>query len=165
MSDRTLVDFVRESNRIERIDTVSLREIEAYVGFFDIEVMRVHDVRALAGAVADTRLRSVVGIDRVITGSRHRPPPGGPEIEERLQVLLDEVNNGRRSAHAAHCEFERLHPFTDGNGRVGRALWAWQMMRVGSEPFAFPFLQMFYYQSLDAYSEAAVGRVKHRGRA
>ncbi len=33
-----------------------------------------------------------------------------------------------------HAHFEAVHPFTDGNGRAGRALWAIQMICAGSMP-------------------------------
>lgn len=33
-----------------------------------------------------------------------------------------------------HAHFEAIHPFTDGNGRTGRALWAIQMICAGSMP-------------------------------
>lgn len=33
-----------------------------------------------------------------------------------------------------HSHFEAVHPFTDGNGRVGRALWPLQMIASGSMP-------------------------------
>jgi len=38
----------------------------------------------------------------------------------------------------------------DGNGRSGRAIWAWQMLGDEQDPFAIPFLHRFYYQTLDA---------------
>ncbi len=31
----------------------------------------------------------------------------------------------------AHVEFERIHPFVDGNGRVGRMLMNWQIVKLG----------------------------------
>lgn len=33
-----------------------------------------------------------------------------------------------------HSHFEAVHPFTDGNGRTGRALWAIQMICAGTMP-------------------------------
>lgn len=33
-----------------------------------------------------------------------------------------------------HCHFEAVHPFQDGNGRVGRMLWPFQMVLSGMSP-------------------------------
>jgi Fic family protein len=33
----------------------------------------------------------------------------------------------------AHVEFEKIHPFADGNGRVGRMLMWWQQLQRGEE--------------------------------
>jgi Fic family protein len=49
-----------------------------------------------------------------------------------------------------HVEFEKLHPFMDGNGRTGRAIWVWHMLRCGRKPFEISFLHRFYYQTLAA---------------
>lgn len=34
----------------------------------------------------------------------------------------------------AHAHFEAIHPFTDGNGRVGRCIWPMQMVLAGYSP-------------------------------
>lgn len=48
-----------------------------------------------------------------------------------------------------HVRFERIHPFQDGNGRVGRLLMFWQCLQVDIVPFIITEeLRYFYYRGL-----------------
>jgi len=53
-------------------------------------------------------------------------PPEPGRVPELMRDLVDFVNGATHSpivqAAFAHAQFETIHPFTDGNGRVGRAL-------------------------------------------
>ena len=69
------------------------------------------------------------------------PPP--PELmADLLGDLLDYVNGDEHSplvqAAIAHAQFETLHPFTDGNGRTGRALIHVVLRRRGLAPKFVP---------------------------
>jgi hypothetical protein len=79
---------------------------------------------------------------------RYIAPPGGPAIARKLQVICRKANTGSEPWRT-HLEFERLHPFMDGNGRTGRMLWAWQMHSQDKRPFVISFLHRFYYQTLE----------------
>jgi len=152
--DREREAFVVESNRIERIDTVSAADREAHAGLWSLQRIALGDVVAFVGATTASHheyaavLREREGLNIYITGVDFRPPPGGPEIADRLGELL--VTLRLADPYRWHVEYESLHPFTDGNGRSGRALWAWAMMRQGRDPFALGFLHRWYYESLDA---------------
>ena len=50
-----------------------------------------------------------------------------------------------------HSHFEAVHPFTDGNGRVGRALWPLQMIASGYMPL---YLSGYVEKEKIPYSEA-----------
>lgn len=50
----------------------------------------------------------------------------------------------------AHNRFEAIHPFEDGNGRVGRILWLIKAIEVGYR-FHRSFLHEYYYQTLGHY--------------
>lgn len=64
----------------------------------------------------------------------------------------------------SHFVFEAIHPFIDGNGRVGRFLWAWQRLNNGSD--ILPMLSFFegdfiaarsnYYEAIDRTRKQAI---------
>lgn len=95
------------------------------------------------------RLRDVAGLN-VQVGS-YIAPAGGPEIPVALQTILDTTMDGGYDAYTAHVCYEKLHPFTDGNGRSGRALWLYHMLHVERKRNMVErlgFLHSFYYQTL-----------------
>lgn len=141
-------EFVRESNAIEGIyRKPSKNEIDATHNFLAINPVTLEAVRLLVGVYQpDAVLRDVAGRD--VRVGQYIAPPGGPMIYIELEALLTRVNYGG-DPWENHLDYERLHPFTDGNGRSGRALWAWQMIRLqGSLPLGF--LHQFYYQTLSS---------------
>src|SRR5258705_12367518 len=85
----------------------------------------------------------------------HIAPEGAPSIVGRLRRILNNANRASDSPWKVHVAFETLHPYMDGNGRTGRAIWAWQMQGLGHDPFALPFLHRFYYQTLEGSRKAS----------
>jgi hypothetical protein len=148
VSPEKLLRFVRESNAIEGILRPPTRtELDAHAAFLPLRTVTVADVESFVAHVADRPLRRERGQD-VHVGS-HRPPPGGEAIERQLSAILADAHTGHVTPYEVHVAYETLHPFMDGNGRSGRVLWAWQMLRDGQDPFALAFLHRFYYQALD----------------
>lgn len=142
--------FVKESNKIEGIGTVREREIEAHAAFLMLDKITVDALEHFVDCVQPgARLRDKPGMN--VRVGNHIAPPGGPEIRDVLQTLLDAVNDGGEP-YEGHRLYETLHPFIDGNGRSGRALWLWQMNRLkrAAMPMQLGFLHSWYYQSLSA---------------
>lgn len=149
MKANDLLVFVAESNRIEGITRpVKDEELLAHEEFLRLKEVGVADLGVLVRVLAPhAKLRS---LHRRVRVGNHYPPKGGPEILYKLAGLLTKIGSGAIAPWQAHIEYETLHPFTDGNGRSGRALWAWQMRNAGAERFVtMGFLHLFYYQTLD----------------
>lgn len=140
-------EFVRESNRIENIvREPTIAEMGAHERLLSRRALDVVAVEEFVRVVADAPLRRAPGQDVTVGG--YRPHPGGPEIEEALSYLLDDINLGEITPWEGHLRYERLHPFLDGNGRSGRAIWAWHMRKEGRDPFVLSFLRSYYYATL-----------------
>lgn len=79
-------------------------------------------------------------------------------VPEEMKRLLCEYNGKNRpkleDIIAFHVCFERLHPFQDGNGRVGRLIMFKECLRCGIVPFIIEDdIKMFYYRGLGAWNE------------
>lgn len=151
MTQFTLTDFVRESNRIEGIMRAPTpEEVAATAQFLELPTLTISSVVQLVRIYQpDACPRFVQGLD--VRVGRYVAPRGGPHIQKALDTLLDVVSTrDMQSPYQSHIEYEMLHPFTDGNGRSGRAIWLWAMGGMESAPLGF--LHHFYYQTLQQRS-------------
>ncbi|MCW3156414.1 Fic family protein [Micropruina sonneratiae] len=101
-----------------------------------------------------------------IKAARYVPPPPGADLEARLRDLTvwmqadhDDRIDPVVAAAMGHYEFEALHPFHDGNGRLGRLLIVLQLYASGvlTEPTLsvstwFEARRQEYYDALLAVS-------------
>ena len=80
------------------------------------------------------------------------------EVHKHINALLSEYNAIKEVQFDDildfHVQFERIHPFQDGNGRVGRLLMFWQCLQSGLVPFIITEeLRLFYYRGLQHWGQ------------
>lgn len=141
---REVLNYVRAAER--GIELLSSKPIYRTT-IAELQQILVRGTRGDAYDAGDLRDRQVfIGERRSgIEGSRFVPPPPG-------DVLAEGFSDWEKWAHAdddvpllvkiavAHYQFETLHPFSDGNGRLGRLVVVLQLVEAGA--LTYPVLNL-----------------------
>lgn len=90
---------------------------------------RLRDIQVMISGARSARVQD----------ARFVPRPPGLELEHQMRDLVDwtisdhdDLIDPVVAAGMAHYQFETLHPFNDGNGRIGRLLVVLQLMTSGT---------------------------------
>lgn len=132
-------------------------------------ILGLHDLllRGVRGNIAVGKFKNR---QNFIGGTVESPiftPPAPENVLELMSSYESYVNDASinepkviKCAYA-HYQFETIHPFTDGNGRIGRVLIVLQMMQLGliSGPLIYPSVffertRSQYYEKLQAVRDA-----------
>jgi Fic family protein len=94
-------------------------------------------------------------------------PPPVSQMQEALYTLEDYLHN--RGAHPPlvelalfHYQFEVIHPFVDGNGRIGRLLVSLLLVEWGLLPLPLLYLSAFFHRHRQDYYDLLMA-VSERG--
>ena len=146
-------DIIETVNHFRAIDYVIDTAEEALTEEIRKELHRIlkpstKDSTLAWFAVGDYKKRANV------VGGRETAKP--KDVSARMKALLSEyerldavtINDIIRF----HYEFERIHPFQDGNGRVGRLIALKECLRFGIVPFIIEdSKKVFYYRGLSEW--------------
>lgn len=80
------------------------------------------------------------------------------EVHKRMKALVAEYNGLKQvtldDILNFHVQLERIHPFQDGNGRVGRLVMFWQCLQRGIVPFIITEeLRLYYYRGIQHWGD------------
>ena len=147
-------DIVETSNHFRCIDLV-IENAEATLN--ETFIKELH--RILKNGTSDSRLSwFVVGGYKKLpneVGGRDTTLP--ENVPNEMRELLLSYNKTKEKTFEEildfHYRFERIHPFQDGNGRVGRLIIFKECLRNNIVPFIIDEeLKMFYYRGLSEWS-------------
>jgi Fic family protein len=88
----------------------------------------------------------------IITGTDYLPPDYH-EIPELMKKHIEQLNVSPEDKHPLewasdlHADFESIHPFIDGNGRIGRLLLSILALKNGYSPVIIPPIRRSEYIS------------------
>jgi len=169
----TPVDEVREVSRYVDALSYAVDQIKTGSLPLSLRLLREAHRRLLEegrGAARDPgefrRTQNWVGGTRPGNASYVPPPP-----HEVLPALsnLEKYIHGEYGptpalvkAALAHAQFETIHPFLDGNGRIGRLLISLILVADGALPHPFFYISLYFKQNRADYYEA-LQRIRTHG--
>lgn len=137
------LEFLTESNAIESVyDHVSLQQaIYAWEYLKEQKEMSIgvalktHKILMLHQPLLPNEKGYLREVDVYIGGRKGFPPY---LLRSALDGWVEKMNTIAETAEGVelfykdlHVEYETIHPFVDGNGRIGRMFMNWQRLRIG----------------------------------
>lgn len=120
-----------------------------------------------AGSVRTTQVFIGVG-NRRVSSARFIPPPADHRLLDGLRSWEHWIRQPSTiptivRVAAAHYQFEALHPFHDGNGRLGRLVMALQLMTAGDLRYPVLNISPWLEQHRTEYQDGLL-RVSQNGQ-
>lgn len=156
---REIPDSARRARREVANYFAGLRFVEKNAQLAAIthaHILKLH--RILAGEVMDQGKAGEYRTIRVKVADYIAPPPD--RIAPMMSDLLAWWNKDAQKVSAiissaiVHHQFEIIHPFADGNGRVGRMLSLWELYRRGFDNHHIFSIDEFYWEDRPRYYAA-----------
>jgi Fic family protein len=169
----TPVDDVREVSRYVDALSYAADQIKAGPLPLSLRLLKEAHRRLLKegrGSAQDPgkfrRTQNWVGGTRPGNASYVPPPPHEvlPALSNLEKYIHDEYGPAPALVKAAlaHAQFETIHPFLDGNGRIGRLLISLVLLADGALPHPFFYISLYFKQNRTDYYEA-LQRIRTHG--
>lgn len=159
---RKVIDFIGEETLLEAGGKRRAINADLIKKMHALTVEKILDAKR-AGEYRQTQ----VVIKNSLTGEVTFRPPMAILVQRQIQDLLDFINQSNSEeihpvlkGGIVHYEFVRIHPFVDGNGRLGRALSTLVLFQEGYDIRKFFSLEEYfdsdaarYYAALQSVTE------------
>lgn len=138
--------FFKESNLIEDVETEIAvdKNIEAYKHLRKVEKVTIENIKEAHRIIMEERQPEIAGEFKKqenfvpLNGRQAKVFTKPNKVAEKMNQLLDVEPETHLEALKWHITFENIHPFLDGNGRVGRVIYYHQVKNlIGGMPLIF----------------------------
>lgn len=147
--DVPIDDIVETANHFRCIDTV----IESATGALTERFIKMLHALLKSGTVDSRKTWFPVGdykrLENIVGGMETCPPAKVHTEMKHLLTWYAQTEKRFEDILEFHVRFEGIHPFQDGNGRIGRLIMLKECLKYGHTPFIIAEnLRHFYYQGL-----------------
>ncbi len=159
-ADVPVDDIVETANHFRAVDHVIMTATSALTEAY---VKRLHAI--LKSGTSDSRkdwfaVGDYKRLDNVVGDMETCP---AKDVHRKMSALLAWWKNAEKTFENIidlHVRFEQIHPFQDGNGRVGRLILLKECLKFGITPFVIAEnFKRFYYLGLQDWRQGSRARL------
>lgn len=152
---RQIYETINHKKAIE----FAIKSLEDNVEINDILIKKINEIinDNIKGTQGYRKIQNFIrGVEEI--------PPEPNKIQNLMYYLIDNFKNYNeqdiyKRVAKFHNDFEHIHPFEDGNGRTGRILTNYELIRNGLAPIVIPkeertkYFELLKNQNIDELSK------------
>ncbi len=148
VGNKPITDYLAAKGHRDAVNLVFKWVDEGKKNLTEKDLLEIH--RATMKNVIDSNVGAYRPVQVYLPGSSYIPPPPN-QVQPLVSKLLREINLNPKKhdpiklAATTHVDFESIHPFVDGNGRVGRLIANWILMKNGYTPIVISKAERLRY--------------------